>query len=77
MNMYLKLFANCIGMHVKFFWIFIKCSLGLASFEKGEICWMSTQGFDFHDYPTSKGGDGTPAHFHFYTCHKCGCKFTI
>lgn len=40
-------------------------------------CDFSRRFFDVHDYPTSRGGDGTPSHFHVYTCHRCRAKFQI
>ena len=30
-----------------------------------------------HDYFVKNGGDGTPSHFHKYTCWNCGEEFYI
>ena len=42
-----------------------------------DVCEMSKGKMDYHDYKTSKGGDGTPSHFYTYTCWNCGKKFKI
>ena len=56
---------------------FIKCIMGLGNITDGSICWFSKKFFDIHDYPTHKGGDGTPSHFCFYTCPACNKRFRI
>lgn len=58
--------------------LFIKCFLGFGNIENGSICKASKlTTLDFHDYPTSKGGDGIPRHFYTYTCPKCNKNFEI
>lgn len=42
-----------------------------------EICEASKGDRDYHDYQVNKGGDGTPSHFHTYTCWNCGKRFGI
>jgi hypothetical protein len=41
------------------------------------VCEFSMLWWDIHDYPTHKGGDGTPAHFTTYTCWGCLKRFTL
>lgn len=53
----------------------LRLMLGLATVP--EICQASTGRRDYHDYKKAKGGDGVPAHFHEYTCWKCGKRFRI
>lgn len=48
-----------------------------APFSLPARCAFSRMFFDIHDYPKRKGGDGTPSHFHKYTCSNCGAGFTI
>ena len=40
-------------------------------------CKLSQKFWDVHDFPISKGGGGTPSHFHTYECPKCKVKFGI
>jgi hypothetical protein len=56
---------------------FVKCLFGFGSVLDGSVCRASVWPFEFHDYHEIKGGDGHPSHFHTYTCHKCGRKFSI
>lgn len=60
----------------KLWWI-IKGFLGFSSVHDGSTCWFSYNYFDVHDYPESKGGDGTPSHFYTYTCPRCNTPFSI
>lgn len=60
---------------MKKLFLWLRLNLGLASME--EICEASRGKKDYHDYTTNKGGDGTPSHFHEYTCHSCGKRFGI
>ncbi len=56
---------------------FIKCLFGFGSIKDGSLCWFSETHWDIHDYPKDKGGDGTPSHFHLYTCPNCNKIFNI
>ena len=50
------------------------------SVDDGRICRLAPRlprWADPHDYHEHKGGDGTPTHWHTYTCHRCGRKFEI
>lgn len=60
---------------MKRFMRWVRLMLGLATVP--EVCEASSGGVDYHDYPKDKGGDGTPSHFHEYTCWNCGKKFGI
>ena len=60
----------------KFIW-FIEGVLGFGNIKDGGVCWFSNKFWDVHDYHLSKGGDGTPSHFHEYTCPNCKKKFGI
>ncbi len=47
---------------------------------KSAVCEMSTEVHDYHDYPdaaTPEGPKPEPMHFYWYTCTRCGRKFTI
>jgi hypothetical protein len=52
-----------------------RLNLGLSRVP--EICEASEGSVDYHDYPISKGGDGTPTPVYKYTCWNCGKRFTI
>lgn len=51
--------------------------LGFGTVHNGAVCAFSAEYYDRHDYPVSKGGDGTPSHFYTYNCWQCGAEFTI
>jgi len=57
--------------------LFIRAITGTTNINDGSTCKASIMFFDCHDYKMSKGGDGTPTHFHTYECPSCGKKFTI
>lgn len=71
-----KIKAELGPWHSKISW-FLRGLLGLSSVWDYSTCWFSSKFFDVHDYKTDKGGDGTPSHFHEYTCSVCGKRFTI
>jgi hypothetical protein len=53
------------------------CRLFLGIAKIPEVCEASRGKKDYHDYPTNKGGDGTPSHMYEYSCWNCGKKFSI
>lgn len=53
----------------------IRLTLGIAVVP--EVCEASQGDKDYHDYQTSKGGNGHPDHFAKQQCWNCGKKFTI
>ncbi len=55
----------------------LRAWFGWHNIYNGMTCHISEQYREVHDYPKDKGGDGTPDHFHTYTCPVCGREFTI
>ncbi len=77
-----ELCATCAGEPRFWFWL-IPLRLFLSWFgtvDNGLICKHAPKfpsWADPHDYHVHKGGDGHPAHFTTYTCHKCEREFSI
>jgi hypothetical protein len=62
---------------MKSFILLIRAILGLHTVYDGTTCEVSKAIWNVHDYHKFRGGDGHPAHFHTYSCPKCGMRFSI